>query len=265
MTSWGAEILALARGSWIRPGITTGWPTGFGGLVLTGTGQGIYAGRHTTIDRDMPKRLAEALLDGANSLIGLLTDPGEWADSNGELDSVERMVAWSTVDLGLSTITEMGRNWASAESVWTAFRALGVLQGYWQGVGRGDVLLQDLLYPDVIRTVVLSAVPDTWYRGWVEDIVGNYEDALLSMYPGETIEVAVDRVADLRNLVHGTGVDRAAHRGRRLEALRGVGREGGLALMKDIAAFWWLSVVASPSTHGRTGDPPSGLSAWRST
>ena len=83
------------------------------------------------------------------------------------------------------------------------------------------MLLQDLLYPDVIRTVVLPAVPDTWYRGWVEDIVGNYEDALLSMYPGETIEVAVDRVADLRNLVHGTGVDRAAHRGRRLEALRG--------------------------------------------
>jgi hypothetical protein len=76
---------------------------------------------------------------------------------------VERNIAWSTLNVGITAVASLGKLWSSPESLWVGFRALDILAGLLSK--RGTVLgIERLLHPESIRAHVLSALTPEWYR-----------------------------------------------------------------------------------------------------
>lgn len=257
----GAEIVAIPQGAWERdPYQPLLWPTGFGSLRLGGSGEEAYA-----IDGDtsIPHSVATDLLDeqcaGVNQLMLTLTDPGRWTrGSRSELDCEERNIAWSTVNVGLSAIKEVARQWGNEESIWAAFRSLGILAGYWSKPSGPDVKISEMLIPETLSNHVVPYLKPSWLAQWYGDVVvANWANALSEMFPRSSPGEAAGGVQELRNLVHGTGARPVGSRTRsaRLLALSSTGT-ANLQLVRDIATMWWLAVIQNTDTHAIAGGSP---------
>lgn len=251
-TLGGIQIVAVSEGAWDRPPSIGSWPSASGYLDLLGEGQDVYRTRHKTIGPDVGKDALLASIRGVNSLVAHLNDPANWRTADDRLDPLERQIAWSSVDLGFNTIAELAREWTSSEALWTAFRALGIVAGFWSSG------LDQLLTPSTIQAHAVRHLPEGFLRDTAEDLTSNWARELASMYPDEDEPDAVARVREVRNLVHATAVPAkpgSPKRRARLDALKGTGN-GGLALVKDLAMFWWSSLLFSPSTNAISGSAP---------
>lgn len=248
-TLGGSQVIATAPGSWSRPPGLADWPTGSGYSNYFGTADGLYKTRFEQIPADAGRILLQQSVDAANRLIGTVNDPAIWVRDDGELDTVERQIAWSSLDLGFNTVAAMGSEWVSDESLWMAFRALGALQGYWR-----RKKLDRLFDPDAIRKFAIPALPEGFVREYSEDLLSNYEQELERMYPDDEPNERLGRLREIRNVVHGTGAD-FGERDRRLQALVGLGA-GGLHLLRDVSVMWWSSVLFAPDSNATPGHAP---------
>jgi hypothetical protein len=226
------------------------WPTGIPTLHLGSARSLAQSELEIGWGPNGAKRLLDSLVSGANTTIELFTDPDKWIDDEGLIDTEDRLIAWSSLQWGLETVMQLGQEWSSPESTWTAFRALQMLDGVWLR-GKEKFSLDSVLDPANIRQYALPAISNKAYEAWAAQIVDWYEEELTKIRPygkftpSQTIE-------DVRNLLHGTGVQSnrkgPSARGRRIAALRSI-REITLKPIKYIAMFWWAGVILSPKTN----------------
>lgn len=253
-TARNAHLIAIPyQGAFTRPTNTGTWPSASGTPVFSGWGEGVYRSRFDSVPDALARDMLASFCVGANRLVAHLTDPSIWIDSHGVIDPLERNIASSTVEFGLGAVHDLARDWGSGDTIWTAFRAIGVLLGIWQGTSTKQPRLQPLLDPANLKAHAIAKFEVEHYQAWAMDVVDNYTRNLLSMYPGEPLETALDRVADLRNLLHGTGAPPSRRRDR-LDALKGT-RDTSL-ILEDVAVFWWAAVLMSPATHCIPASPP---------
>ena len=186
-------------------------------------------------------------VDAANHTLEHLTAPERWIDQNGDFDSDERRMAWISVRIGLDAIASVGAEWSSRQAIWEAFRALSVLAGFW-----GDRPLAEVLTPDLIREHAVARIPDQAEKKYASAIVDTYEQTINKAFGAN----APEKVAQIRNLVHGVA-RRAQDRTLRLRVLYELEENSpDLQLVQDIATLWWQAVLLSPATLGRPGRPP---------
>lgn len=248
-TLYGTQVIALPAGAWTRPPSLMDWPSGSGYHDMLGSGEGLYKTRSSKIPDQTAGGALTACVAAANRLIASLNDPARWIGSDGSLDAVERQIAWSTLDLGFNAVSSIAAEWASSEALWTAFRALGALEGFWNLQG-----LDALFDPTNLKKFGASALPAGFLREHMEDLIENYSRELKKMYPDDSEQERLARIREIRNVVHGTGAKRG-DRVRRLAALSRVGT-GGLHLLRDMATCWWSSVLFDPDRNARPGRPP---------
>jgi hypothetical protein len=259
-TARGAEIVAIPKGAWNRdPYQPLLWPSGFGGLRMSGSGADAYAREGDgTIPHTVAGEMFQHQVDGLDGLLRRLTDPGLWTTTSGELDHQERAIAWSTVNLGMSAIRAIGKLWGEDESVWTAFRAFGILAGYWTPVGGQDVTTAQLVTPTLVDEYAASRIQPTWLSEWSRNTINNWSTVLTEMFPNADADYAIGAVQELRNLVHGVGVGKPKERrprGARLLALAATGK-ANLQLVRDLAVMWWTAFLQNPKTHAQHAKPP---------
>lgn len=258
MTSSGAEVAMLSYGSgFVRMPRMDLWPVGVGRPSLTGPGKGIYA----VGVEELPPKHADVLLrqavDGANRLLLRLSDPAQFADANGCLDRDEQMIAWANIRFGFDAVNSMACTWGTTDAIWHAFRALGTLQGIWEGRRQGAVPLRQLLTPTRIRDHVLPTLTDPTHRAWATGLVANYETELLSGFPGQTLEQCTRHLEELRHLVHGVGGQGTRPRNSRLTTLRHLAHHTpNVQLVCDMASLWWTALLLAPEGICRPGRAP---------
>jgi len=256
MTGSGADIALVPDGAYIRSEDFNRHPVGLGRPDLRGSGVGIYRTGVKAIPRGHGVQVLQDLTRGANELLNHLTDPTLFADGDGELDVDEQLITWANVRFGLSAVATSAELWGSPESIWTVFRALGTLQGVWEGSAAGQVGLKRLLDPSTIRAHALPAIVNTIDRTIYAGIIDNYESAILAAFPGRGMPDCLTMLAEVRNLVHGAGGP-AKSRKRRLEALTPVAHNSpDLQLLSDVSTLWWRAVMESPRTLCIPGTPP---------
>lgn len=253
-TLGAVQIVVVREQPWERPLHLAEWPSGSGYQTLMRAERPVYRTRFDDVPADAATDLLNAAVAAANRLVATVNDPATWRRTDGALDTLERQIAWSSIDHGFNALAQLASEWWSPETVWAAFRALGILEAYW-----GGNILDQLLLPDYVKRFAVPHLPDGFFRNWAGDIVDNYARELEHMYPADPPAERPARVRQIRNLVHGTGVlapphDRA-RRQARLQALLGVDK-GGLQLLRDVAVFWWGSMMMAPETHARSGVPP---------
>ena len=258
MTDGAVQVVVLlSRGTFRRPIRLVDWPIGMTRISFAGPGRGTHATEVKAFDAGHAERMLLLATDGANRLLDYLTSPQNWirADTDDVVDLDGRWMTWSSVLFGLDAIASLGATWAGADPLWVAFRALGVLQGIWNGDRHDAVLLDQLLDPRLIKKHAVQVLPEGQERSWASGIIDNYELDLLAAFPGHKLEDILKKIAQVRNLVHGV-------RGRsgstvRLEVLRHLERATpNLQLINEVAAFWWTAVLLSPSSHCRVGSAP---------
>jgi len=134
MTSSGAEVAMLAYGSgFVRMPRMDPWPVGVARPSLTGPGKGIYQVGVSEPPINHAAMLLQQAIAGVNQLLCRLTDPAQFAGADGCLDRDEQMIAWASVRFGFDAINSTAAAWGSSDGIWSAFRALGILQGLWKG------------------------------------------------------------------------------------------------------------------------------------
>lgn len=235
-TSRYAVIVAIPkRGAFVRVIETHGWPSGEG-TSFRGEGGNLYANRYGRVPEGLAAELFESLLAGADDLARTLTNPTKWVTPELELETTERNIAWASTQFGLEALEEIGASWATSDRLWTGFRALGILEGLWQG----ELSLRQLLNPSVLRDVAVAAMPDGLNRNLEADLLDVYEKELEDL--AENVDDAVKGLAQVRNLVHGAGTDRSARRNDRMLALRRL-TDANFQLISDVARIWWTSVI----------------------
>jgi hypothetical protein len=219
---------------------------------LGGDGIGAYSG-----SRNHSGRYGDALLvdmvTAGNRVLDHITDPAVWAGSDRAVDLDERTIAWTSVRFGLDALNNVAANYGASSSMWEAYRALGTLQGIWEGPVKNAVPLAWLFDPGYIRDVALPAISNVEHRGWCGRVVDNFEAALDRNF-GSAARVELSRpcpaaadMANLRNLVHGVGDQGHRPRTSRLELLRKVElQQGNLMLAKDLAGLWWCAAMSQP-------------------
>ncbi|MFG3437797.1 hypothetical protein ACGF0J_11205 [Nonomuraea sp. NPDC047897] len=257
MTRIGSEVAVLPHGSgYVRTPSMGGWPVGMGRPSLSGRGKGIYKTGIKTFPPGHAAAILERSVSGANRLLSKFTDPTEFL-TNGLLDCDEQTIAWANMRFGIDAINSMGSEWGKPEAIWSAFRALGTLQGIWEGGTQGGVPLWELLSPARIRDHVLPELDIPAHRSWAAGIIGNYEAQLVSGFPGQTLEEAARHVQELRHLVHGVGGQGRRPRDARLAALRLVSEnEPNIQLVCNVASLWWTAALFSPDKIARPGRAP---------
>lgn len=261
MTSDGIQVIGvLERGAFLRGLQMSPWPSGTGGPNLYGgSGKGVYKTRL----REFPAGHGAALLaeftSGMSSLLAYLTDPVQWVDEGGDLDNEERLITWMSVRFGLDALSQLGSEWKSDWSVWTAFRAMSILQGIWLGSRFKGPKLSELLDPRRIESYAVNTFTNPDLRRWSEDVLANYTRALRSSFPDDNLDTLLPKVEEIRHLVHGAGATPTTYRrrGARLSALRALeGHPFESILLNDVAGFWWTSVIFSPAQNCRVGHAP---------
>lgn len=177
--------------------------------------------------------------------------------TNKEVNVEERNIAWSSVNLGLAAIKDVAQHWGSDVSIWTAFRALSILAGYWTPPDGPDVKIRQLLTPTALNDHAVPELKPAWLQTWCSDVVSNWGEVLSEMFPGSTHEEAAGAIQELRNLVHGTGAapTRSRSRGARLLAFSSTG-DANLQIVRDLATMWWTALIQSPDTHAVAGASP---------
>lgn len=265
-TAQGAELIVVADGERVfqrPPPMVAGWPTGSEDLFAADPDVDSHDPLAPRSREPLPapsaRTSAEEYTGAASELLEYVTDPTEWCDTDGIIGILERDIAWSTVMIGIQTLAAAARDWRSADGVWSAFRALGILQGLWEGATRATVPFSRLVDPQTVRSTALPCLQGFTDFAHRAAQVDEYEKELRRLYPSSSVEDACDNVVELRHLVHGAGKTPSKRdleaRGRRMEALRGLGR-GDLNPLLDIAAIWWTATLANPRKFCAPGRPP---------
>lgn len=257
VTDRGAQVLVLAPeaddgyvGNYYRSDqMFTGWPVGITHGSLFGRGEGIYKTGVKRFHKSDIEDLLQGSVRGANALMSWLTDPAEWTDGSGALDSTERWITWASVNQAIEAIMLVARDWGSPSSLWNCLRALGTLQGLWEGAQPGRVPLRELFSPQRLRDHVLPTVPNESYRQWTAAVIDNWAHQV-EVIGGGDLNNGLRNIHELRHLVHGVG-GQGANRDRqsRLQALQLVDRHApALQLMLDVAVLWWAAAVWDHTT-----------------
>jgi hypothetical protein len=258
MNSTQAELVAQPpQGGWIRPPSIGGFPTSLGGPQgFLGSGKGVYATDLNEIPDEWSGPWFNTLVEAANRQVNHLTDPSVWRTESGAMDQTEQAIGYATIRLGLGTLHEMGRDWGEADLVWTAFRSLGTLSGFWETKGNPS-LLKYLVDPRVVREFALPTNLPPSYRQWCIDILDLYEQELSRVFPDRTLDEALTALVEVRNLVHGVAAMPSKRRARRerLDVLRDRG-DGSLVHLLDLATMWWTATILEPQTMLRPQRPP---------
>jgi hypothetical protein len=250
LTPFLSQVVLVPRhGGFVREPSVQPWSVGFSRISLFGDDRDAYRTPLTRLPQGHGEAALFAAVRGANQLLRQLTQPEEWI-IDGRFDLDGRLLAWSSLRFGMDAINALAADWTSHEAIWTAFRALTILQGLWQ------CQLSDLLNPDRIDIHVVPLLFDAAERSWAGGIVANYRRSLAEAFPGSSSGTIAVKLANIRNLLHGTraeGKDPMA----RVEVLRSVEAAGpSLELIRDLAALWWTAVLISPESHCRPGKSP---------
>lgn len=251
-----AQVVALVRhgGGFVRSLHLPEWPVGAGHVSVMGSGSGLYKTPFRSFSPGDVERLLEQLVAGSNGLVCALTDPAHWLDGDGVVDLDERRIAWASLQFGLDALGALATGWTNRESLWSAFRAVGILHGVWEGMAPGSVPFVEMFDPDRLRSQVLPVLGVASYREWADGVLGNYERSLDEAFPSR--QEGLQAIVELRHLLHGVGA-RPKDRGRRLEALRTLAREQpAVPLGRDVAVLWWAGVILAGERFFRTGQPP---------
>jgi len=248
MTPYLMAVVAMPAdgGGFMREVDMSAWPTGMAALRLGGPGKGVYTGLKT-IPPGHAQRMLSLFVDASNHTLEHLTAPERWTDQNGEFDADERRMAWVSVRIGLDAIASVGAEWSSRQAIWEAFRALSVLAGFW-----GDRPLAELLTPNLIRAHAVATIPNATEKKYASAIVDTYDQTINKAFGPN----APDKVAQIRNLVHGVA-RRAQDRTLRLRVLYELEESSpDLQLVQDIATLWWQALLLSPGKSALAGRPP---------
>lgn len=213
-----------------------GWSGLAGDWDLMGGGDGVYQFRSDRLPPGFAPDLFAMLVNGADRTLHWLTDPSNWRSAEGEFKGGERWINWVSVRIGLDALDSMGEHWTTDESLWAAFRALGILQGIWEGAAQADISLQQMWNPEILRQEVIPSLPES-QREWAEDLTIQFEKELLKL--SDDLVAAGAVVEEIRHLVHGAGAAPSRKRTReaRLEAVRSLDRKDPprLHIIRDIA------------------------------
>lgn len=246
-TAQGAQLIAITDRNFMRSSSLGAWPVGGGVTNLGGSGKGIYKSSVPTYPPGFADSLLSDSVRGANRLLEHLTNVTRWSGANNALDYVERNIAWSSALFGFETVMELAREWNTPEALWTAFRALTMLEGLWPNPK--NQLLSHLLDPENVLKRAVSTFPHPLHNRWATDIADNYKQQVIKLHSSGELDKSIDVLCQVRNLVHGTGYLKK-NRAKRLNALRILHETNvDLNLVKDVAVFWWLSVLFSPDTR----------------
>ena len=242
-------VLVPAHGAFTREASVPPWPVAFGQISMAGPRIGAYATPLKRLPPGHGDAALRAIVASANVLFDQLTRPGEWS-KDGTFDFDGRLLLWGSVRFGLDAITALAADWSSQEAIWTAFRALTILQGIW------DCQLSDLLNPDRLQAHVVPHLFDAAEQSWAGGLVENYRATLAAAFPGTSAGTAAVRLSQLRHLVHGMRAE-SKDPTARLAVLRSVETAAAsLELIRDVATLWWTAVLLSPATHARPGIAP---------
>ena len=242
-------VLVPSHGAFTREATVQPWPVAFGRISMTGRRAGTYATPLRRLPPGHGEAALRAIVASSNVLFDQLTRPEEWL-KDGMFDFDGRWRMWGSVRFGLDAITALAADWSSPEAIWTAFRALTILQGIW------ECQLSDLLNPDRLQANVVGHLFDEAEQSWAGGLVENYRATLVSAFPGTSAGTAAVRLAQLRHLVHGMRAERKDPTAR-LTVLRSLETAAAsLELIRDIATLWWTAVLLSPTTHARSGIAP---------
>ena len=245
MTNLGAHLVLVSRagGGFHRDINLPAWPVGWSALSLDGTGMGAYRGAQDHSAGYGDDLLADMVAAG-NLVLGHVTDPAVWANHDRFVDLDERTITWTSIRFGLDALNNVAANYGASSSMWEAYRALGTLQGIWEGPKKNAVPLGWLFDPAYIRAVALPVTPNHEHRCWASIVVDNFEGALSKNFGDAARESdyapcpAARDMANLRNLVHGVGDQGHRPRNSRLELLRSVeAQQGNLMLVKGLYAM----------------------------
>lgn len=243
-------VLVPKGGTFLREPSMLPWPVAYSNISFSGGDPAAYHTPVRTIPQGHGQAALEAVVVGGSRLFDHLTQPEMWADDDETFDFDRRLLAWSSIRFGLDAITALAADWTSHEAIWTAFRAITILQGIW------DCQLSELLDPKRIEADVVPVLFDATERSLAAGILANYRRTLESAFPGRSSGHIAVKLAQIRHLVHGMraeGKDPFV----RLDVLRSVESAGpSLELLRDVATLWWTAVLISPETHGRPGRPP---------
>lgn len=256
-TGRGAQVAAtISEGHFVRPFTLDAWPVGMTQLPLEGRGQAIYRS-DVQFPANWNTDILYEVVDAVDAFLDIMTDPARWITKEGRYDYNVRRLTWASLIYGFDAVSEMAHDWTARHTFWDAFRALGTLQSIWEGERQGAVGLAPLLKPHVVRNVALRSFPNEPHKNWASDIVHNYEHTLSSLSGGSDVDGAVDRLIELRHLIHGVYGQGGRRRLTRFEALQAMDEaEADIQLVRDIAAFWWSSVVFDPSNICTLGKAP---------
>jgi hypothetical protein len=195
MASNGVEIAMIPNGAgFVRQPHLDAWPVGLGRPTLAGPGGAIYDVGIKTFPEGHLATLLELCVDGGNRLLHRLTDPTNFAGAANEFDWDEQMITWSNVRFGLDALNNAAALWGSTDALWPAFRALGTLQGIWEGRRQGGVPLRELLTPQRLRDYVVPNLQDSTHAAWAAGLINNYERELTRGFPGLTMDRAIRNV-----------------------------------------------------------------------
>lgn len=257
-TRSAAEVAVLppAKGTFERASQLPAWPVGTVGASLKGPGTGVYRSDISLTQADAAAILRQCL-SGANEMLRWFLDPAYWQTPDGVFDPTERWIAWGSVLQAFEALIAIADDWSYSSSLWDAFRALGILHGIWLGTRRPKELpLREMLRPSRLRDYAVVHIPDPILRDWTLSIVRNWEDQLVSKFPGADVESALLQVEDMRNLIHGVGAA-TSRRSDRLNLLRTLAvHEPSLQLLPDLAVAWWSAALFAPSAVCRPGQAP---------
>jgi len=171
------------------------------------------------------------------------------------LDADAFWLSWSSILLGMDAVTSLGAEWNQPEAIWTAFRALSILQGIWQGDRRSAPHLSYLLDPRILRQHAISSFPQGPQRDWASGVIDNYEGDVKARFPATTMDDSLKEIAEIRNLLH--GVQATGDRIRRLKVLYRISEHSpNLQLINEVAAFWWMAALLDTSHILRPGIAP---------
>jgi len=250
LTRFLSQVVLVPRhGMFTRESTVQPWSIAFSRISLDGTDRGPYRTQLNKVHKGHGEAALFAAISAANRLLRQLTQPESWI-ADGCFDFDGRLLACSSIRFGFDAITAVAADWTTHEAIWTAFRAVTILQGFWQ------CQLSELLDPDRVETHAVPHLLDGDERVRAAGIVSNYRRSLAAAFPGRSSGSVAIKLAQIRNLIHGTRAE-----GRdpmiRIEVLRSIETAGpSLELIKDIAAFWWTAVLLSPETHGRPRRAP---------
>ncbi len=244
-------ILVPRNGAFTREASIAPWPVAFSRISLSGARRNAYATPLHRLPQGHGEAALRAVVTGANALFAGLTSPDAWS-KDGDFDLDGRLIHWGSVRFGLDAINGLAADWSSQEAIWTAFRALTILQGIW------DCQLPELLHPDRVRDHAVAHLFGAAEQSFAGGLIENYRASLLAAFPGLSAGTAAVRLAQLRQLLHGLRAETQAPTAR-LAVLRSLETAGpSLELIRDVATLWWTAVILSPSTHAIPNKPP-----WR--